>query len=80
VIGRTYLLKGEPVKVLARWRKPDGYQSCCPCCGAIYFEPTDECCGRPPEVIEKPKLRNVLIEFADGRRIVRPFRGLRRAP
>lgn len=47
MIGRTYLLHGEPVIVLARWL------------------------GRGP--------RNVLVEYADGRRVVRPFRGLRRA-
>ena len=45
MIGRTYLLRGEPVVVLARWL------------------------GRGP--------RNVLVEYADGRRVVRPFRGLR---
>lgn len=47
MIGKTYLLRGEPVVVLARWNGPKG----CP--------------------------RNVLIEFADGSKSVRPFRGLR---
>jgi acetyl esterase len=47
MIGRTYLLRGETVTVLARW-------------GA----------GGGP--------RNVLIQRADGSRVVRPFRGLRR--
>jgi hypothetical protein len=46
VIGRTYLLRGEPVTVICRW------------------------VGRGP--------RNVLVETAGGRRLVRPFRGLRR--
>lgn len=45
--GRTYLLRGEPVRVIRRWR------------------------GRGP--------RNVLVERANGERLVRPFRGLRRA-
>ena len=45
--GRTYLLRGEPVVVIARWA------------------------GRGP--------RNVLVEYPDGRRVVRPFRGLRRS-
>lgn len=46
MIGRCYLLRGEPVVVLARWA------------------------GRAP--------RNVLVMGVDGRRFVRPFRGLRR--
>jgi hypothetical protein len=45
-IGETYLKKGKPVLVLARWN------------------------GKGP--------RNVLIERADGSRVVRPFRGLRK--
>jgi acetyl esterase len=48
MIGRTYLERGIPVVVLARWRK-----------GA-----------KGP--------RNVLIQRADGTKVVRPFRGLRR--
>lgn len=46
VTGTTYLLRGRPVVVLARWA------------------------GGGP--------RNVLVEDEDGRRQVRPFRGLRR--
>jgi acetyl esterase len=57
VIGRVYLERGEPVRVLARWRD---------------VEPV-EVRGR---VLRTP--RNVLIERADGSRVVRPFRGLRR--
>src|SRR5262249_15713919 len=78
VIGKAYLLKGDPVKVIARWRKPEGVLVRCRSCGATRLEHTGDCCGRPPEAIDRPKLRNVLIEFADGRRAVRPFRGLRR--
>jgi acetyl esterase len=44
--GRTYLERGQPVRVVVRWD------------------------GAGP--------RNVLIERADGTRVVRPFRGLRR--
>ena len=47
MIDRTYLERGAPVIVLARWS------------------------GNGP--------RNVLLERADGTRVVRPFRGLRRA-
>jgi hypothetical protein len=47
VVGRTYLERGEPVVVAARWG------------------------GDGP--------RNVLVRRADGRLVVRPFRGLRRA-
>jgi acetyl esterase len=46
VVGRTYLERGHPVVVLARWGPGGGP-------------------------------RNVLIERADGSRVVRPFRGLR---
>ncbi|MEP6910956.1 MAG: hypothetical protein ABI896_11070 [Actinomycetota bacterium] len=44
---RTYLERGKPVVVLARWGPGGGP-------------------------------RNVLIRRADGSRVVRPFRGLRR--
>lgn len=55
IVGRTYLLAGEPVTILIQWGlKKDGY-------------PPNSC----------PK--NVMIEFADGSRTIRPFRGLRRA-
>ncbi len=46
MVGRTYLERGKPVVVLARWS------------------------GQGP--------RNVLIQRADGYRVVRPFRGLRK--
>jgi hypothetical protein len=46
MVGRTYLERGRPVVVLARWS------------------------GKGP--------RNVLIRRADGSRVVRPFRGLRK--
>ena len=48
MIGRTYLERGHPVTVLARWSG----------------------CGP----------RNVIIQRADGTRVVRPFRGLRKCP
>jgi acetyl esterase len=48
VVGRTYLERGEPVVVVARWG------------------------GDGP--------RNVLVRRSDGSLVVRPFRGLRRAP
>lgn len=46
IVGKTYLLRGEPVKVIVQWS------------------------GKGP--------RNVLIEFEDGSRTTRPFRGLRK--
>jgi hypothetical protein len=39
--------------------------------------------GQPVLVVARwsgPGPRNVLVEAADGRRFVRPFRGLRRSP
>jgi acetyl esterase len=47
MVGRTYLERGRPVRILCRWAGPGP--------------------------------RNVLVEREDGSRIVRPFRGLRRA-
>lgn len=87
--GDRYLLRGELVTVLCRWGKPSEVGSAaCPECGRVR-----ECakgspgwfCGcrgwepRPPllkAIRQGP--RNVLIEFEDGRLVVRPFRGLRR--
>jgi acetyl esterase len=47
ITGKTYLERGQPVRVLVRWK------------------------GKGP--------RNVLIQRDDGSRVVRPFRGLRKA-
>ena len=62
MIGRTYLLAGQPVTVIARWVTP------VPSSGGVTWH-------RPPK---RTSPRNVLLEFADGRRTVRPFRGCRR--
>ncbi|HEX2300991.1 MAG TPA: hypothetical protein VHH34_21195, partial [Pseudonocardiaceae bacterium] len=64
-IGRTYLERGRPVRVLARWAPP-----------APTSEPAWLSWERPPRPVAP---RNVLIERGDGTRVVRPFRGLRRA-
>ena len=48
MVNRTYLLRGIPVVVLAKWRHVKGAP------------------------------RNVLIQFPDGTKVVRPFRGLRK--
>ena len=108
MVGKTYLLRGEPVVVLARWRSDRdqiAQHSVCNVCGAIdpVFETHGEdgyctSCGhgglRPAwsmSLHEKDVNRyvsavfmgfcprNVLIEYADGHRSVRPFRGLRRS-
>lgn len=73
MIGRTYLERGRPVTLLQRW-------------GPAIRE--GERTG--PRVLGTPSglaipthgtgPRNVLIERADGTRVVRPFRGLRRPP
>lgn len=62
--GRVYLDRGHPITVLTRWRTP-GPELCPP--WLVW--------AHPPT----PAPRNVLIERADGSRVVRPFRGLRRA-
>lgn len=78
-MGRTYVLRGEPVRVLARWGGggarsrfasmplPRGVTHH----SYVYGDPRD----RDPR---RSVPRNVLIEYANGRREVRPFRGLRR--
>jgi hypothetical protein len=72
VIGRAYLLRGEPVVVLARWetalavRLPDSVR--------LYRD--DDLAAESFDTRAAP--RNVLVEFADGTRTVRPFRGLRK--
>src|ERR1700747_3085925 len=48
MVGKTYLERGKPVVVLARWGKGGGP-------------------------------RNVLIQREDGTKVIRPFRGLRKA-
>jgi hypothetical protein len=66
--GRTYFENGQPVVVLVRW---GGQKS-----------PTEPA----PALIDAAAIRirtgprNVLIQRADGTKVVRPFRGLRRTP
>lgn len=57
IVGRTYLERGEPVKVLVQWKQI----------------PASERVDLPRVKPWTP--RNVLIERADGSRVVRPFRG-----
>jgi acetyl esterase len=62
--GRVYLERGQPVTVLARWAATAAPAAV----SAVAWL-------RPP----RPSApRNVLIERADGSRVIRPFRGLRR--
>lgn len=86
MIGKTYLLRGEPVTILARWAPPAEVGSAtCPACGTIREMSRGArgfwhyCVARPdfaPARRQGP--RNVLIQFADGTLQTRPFRGLRR--
>lgn len=65
----TYIERGAPVVLLTRHRLPSK------------ANPPAEC---PPwlawNVPPRGAPRNCLIERADGTRVVRPFRGLRRPP
>ncbi len=63
IVGRTYLERGEPVVVLVQWAQVK----------------RAELITQPSPAIKTTTPRNVLIERADGSRVVRPFRGLRRA-
>lgn len=62
IVGRTYLERGEPVRVLTQWRQI----------------PKVERLDLPGLELGAVTPRNVLIERADGTRVVRPFRGLRK--
>jgi hypothetical protein len=64
VTDRTYLERGEPVAVRIRWATVP------PAAAAVIWH-------RPPR---RNAPRNVLIERAGGRLVVRPFRGLRKGP
>ena len=64
MIGRTYLERGQPVVVLKRWRHAVGRLHY----ASLQFARVE------PSVAP----RNVLIQRADGERVVRPFRGLRK--
>ena len=69
MIGRVYLEKGRPVTVLVRWaglRIGDVELS-----GLLRV--------RWPDRAPRGGPRNVLIRREDGTKVVRPFRGLRRA-
>jgi hypothetical protein len=62
IVGRTYLERGKPVKVLVGWRQVRKAEL--PVVPGLALKPWTP--------------RNVLIERADGSRVVRPFRGLRK--
>jgi hypothetical protein len=65
VAGRTYLERGEPVVVLVQWAQI----------------PKAERLDLPGlEALRPWTPRNVMVERADGTRVVRPFRGLRKVP
>jgi|GEM_PF-1052345 len=68
MIGRTYLEKGAPVRVLIRWGLTSA-GACAP------IGPLNDCSWS-----KRGAPRNVLIERQDGSRVVRPFRGLRKLP
>jgi hypothetical protein len=65
ITGRTYLLRGQPVTVLAQWKQP---------------RPDPGHPALPLVRTGRTSPRNVLIQYPDGARQVRPFRGLRRLP
>lgn len=70
--GDTYLERGRPVVLLARWRGTE----------AITIAPhqSERIQIRPPRRgKQQTGPRNVLIQREDGSLVVRPFRGLRRA-
>lgn len=75
ITGRTYLERGKPVVVLARWAgggRPAGRPGVQ--AGVIWYPP----CGKKATYKQAP--RNVLIRRRGGATVVRPFRGLLRVP
>ena len=82
IVGRTYLERGEPVKVLAQWRgealcrhAPGEAAACEHVTFQNYRDDTIALCLR---INLKRSPRNVLLQRADGSLVVRPFRGLRK--
>jgi hypothetical protein len=67
ITGNTYLLRGEPVTVLASWRGAHPQPIELPGMQAVEAHP-----------LRKFGPRNVLIRRANGDLVVRPFRGLRK--
>lgn len=65
MIGATYLERGQPVTIVARWAK-----------AAVLHAARAEL-GLPPITAFPP--RNVIVRRVDGTLVARPFRGLRRA-
>jgi len=64
IVGRTYLERREPVTVLVQWAQV----------------PKAELLVLPGLALKATTPRNVLIRRADRTEVVRPFRGLRKAP
>ena len=88
MIGRLYTWRGRTWRVLVRWLYPERAFMVCGGCGRIRPGRTLEpdlggwfCLGCGAEVlVSKGTPRNVLIEDIEtGERVVRPFRGLRKA-
>ncbi len=63
IVGQTYLERGQPVTILTQWRHSTGTHS-----GHVLWV-------TPPA---RTGPRNVYIQRADGSRVVRGFRGLRK--
>jgi hypothetical protein len=68
VTGRTYYENGQPVVVLVRWGGQISQNE--PATGFI----------DAAAIRIRTGPRNVLVQRADGTKVVRPFRGLRRTP
>jgi hypothetical protein len=83
VVGRTYLERGKRVTVLVRWGYQKPQPGPCTSCGTLRPDVGPDvrtaCCGVPNRLLGSGP-RNVLIQRADGSRVVRPFRGLRCPP
>jgi hypothetical protein len=88
VIGRLYTWRGRTWRVLTRWLYPERAFMVCSGCGRMQPGCTLEpdlggffclTCGSLV-LVRRGCPRNVLIEDVEtGERVVRPFRGLRRA-
>jgi hypothetical protein len=64
ITGSEYLLRGQTVTAVAQWRQPKRTDPSAP------VLPLVRTAAHTP--------RNVMVEYPDGRRVIRPFRGLRR--
>lgn len=82
IAGRVYLEDGQPVTVLVAWASVSKARPVMPAPSWLIWHrpPPNSKIRRKVLIPPQHSPRNVLIQRADGTRVVRPFRGLRKPP